>query len=142
MAISAQHIVLAKSLASNSTGELDIIGTLGEFVGKGGVIAFNKKNVADKGKALMLNLTTKTGDIMRVFGSKAVSASIRANGYTTAELLGLRVVASTTNDGNPSLTVIAWESDSIELAVGNTTAVSNAAANVTSIASLEALAGI
>jgi hypothetical protein len=126
---------------SLATGNLESVGTLADFVGKGGKIRFNESNLADVSKTVMLDITTATGVRGRLFASQNVGTQIRAKALTLPQLLGLRVVQGTTKDGSAILRLIGWESNGLELVVNDITT-EQAQGAVTTIADLSALGGL
>lgn len=110
MAVSAEILELASKLAS---GDLTSEGTLGEFVNNGELI-FNDKNVAGK-KTVMIDYVRPDGLTGRIFASREVGTQIRERKLTVGQLLGLRVVKGTTEEGKPTLRLVSWESSTTSI---------------------------
>src|SRR5688572_15217072 len=75
----------------NDAGLTDL-GTLKAVVGKGGKIAFIRKNYNDESKRVAVVLTNKGGDSAVVSCSKQVSDALRAKQINLAQLAGLNVL--------------------------------------------------
>ena len=76
------------------------LGTLKSLAGKGGKIAFIRKNFADKSKRVALLVTKKDGNSAIIPCSKQISDLIRNNEITISQLAGLQVVEGENEAGD------------------------------------------
>lgn len=71
---------------------LDNLGTVGELVGKNGVIKFIPKNFKDVSKRVAVILEKKDGTSVQVSCSEQVSNGLRAKTITPEHLIGLPIL--------------------------------------------------
>jgi hypothetical protein len=97
--------------------ELNVVGTVAQFVLENGKIIFNDANIKDSSKLVMVDIVRADGIKGRLFCSKNVSKAIRAKELTVPELLALRVVSGKTKSGNDTLIIVGWESNGSKILV-------------------------
>lgn len=74
------------------SADLDNLGTVGELVGKGGVIKFIPKNFRDDKKRVVVILEKKDGTSVQVSCSEQVSRGLRAKTITEENLVTLPIL--------------------------------------------------
>ena len=139
MALTKEVLALFQGAAQATGGDLDFVGTVAEFVGKGGKIAFNSNNLKNDSKALMMNITTAKGVTGRLFCSKNIAGMIRGKQISLPQLLGLQVVKGETNGGDPILRIVAPQGAEQTLVVNDLAVEEFEVAESKTIASLEDL---
>jgi hypothetical protein len=83
-----------------TTAELEDLGTVKSLVGKGGKIAFIRKNYNDVSKRVVVLLTNANGNSATIPCSKQVSDAFRAKKLTVAQIAGLSVIETKAEDGS------------------------------------------
>ena len=82
------------------TAELTDLGTVKTVAGKGGKIAFIRKNYNDLTKRVVVVISNNKGQSAVVPCSKQVSEAFRAKKLTIAQIAGLNIVETTAEDGS------------------------------------------
>lgn len=137
--LTADVLALSASLAS---GNLDAVGTVAQFVGLNGEIIFNKANINDADKAVMVDILRADGWRGRLFCSRNVGETIRKGELSVPELLGLRVTKGKTKTGSDTLKIVGWESDGSKILVKSLETKVAKTAVIKEVADLSALGGM
>ena len=91
--------MLAFKKYEKTESNLTELGTLKSLAGKGGKIAFLRKNFVDKTKRVALVVTKKDGTSTVIPCSKQVSDLVRNEEITINQLAGLQVVEGENKEG-------------------------------------------